>query len=131
MSKRIARISYSEMVRGQAGQETGRREDGATIDGGDDVLQYQSSEEESRWLSGAFTGHLKGDFSWNEHGEELQRECEGRVKIRDLGSNMVLIQSYSVKSTEEEIKALDEWAEFWLDWWRPWTYTDANLRRII
>lgn len=130
-SKRVVGISYSEMVKGRSKKEYYSRENG---EGGEDevnILQFQSSEEEGRWLTGAFTGHLKGEFCWKEHGEELQSEGAGRINVRDLGSNMILIQSCSEKSTEEEILALDEWASFWLDWWRPWSYTDANLRRVI
>lgn len=59
----------------------------------DDILKFQTKEKEEEWLRNAFTGRLKEDFSWKDHGEELQKECGGKLTLIDMGDNQILIKT--------------------------------------
>lgn len=92
---------------------------------------FWSSEEEGSWLRGAFTGRLRDDFLWKFHGEEMQNECIGKLKLVDMGDRLVLIRSESARNTQDELSGFGEWAKNWLEWRRPWRVTDVNQHRLV
>ncbi|XP_057779932.1 uncharacterized protein LOC130998533 [Salvia miltiorrhiza] len=97
----------------------------------DEVIGFQSSEEETSWLRFAYTGYLKEDFVWEEFGEEICSECANHLKIAPLGGNQVLIQGTQQTPINEILKDLDEWSSFWFEWLRPWSYVDMNTQRNV
>lgn len=123
-SKRFLGCSFSEVLAGN-GRSSSK------TDAAEDLFQFQSHEEDKAWLRDAFTGRLKTEFSWKDHGEEIQQECGGALKLTDMGNQLILIQSTSVDSTEEIINKFDEWTSFWLDWKKPWSHFDVNHYRTI
>lgn len=117
-------VSYADKVRGQGRCKIKARQEVAGDGDMDEEVSFQSTEEESKWLREAFTGRLKGEFTWVDHGEEILSEC-------DMGSGMLLLQSGSEKTTNEVINGLDEWSRFWMDWCKPWAYVDVNWSREV
>lgn len=92
---------------------------------------FLSTEDEGSWLHGALTARLKDDFLWKFHGEDLQNEYFGRLKMTDMGDRMVLIRSETERSTDEVIQGFEEWANWWFDWWHPWRSSDINQRCLV
>lgn len=97
----------------------------------EEAFQFQCKEAESAWLRDAFTGRLKDSFSWKDHSEELQQECGGKLVLTDMGNQLVLIQSAMNEKTEKAINCFDEWTSFWMDWCKPWTFTDVSQQRFV
>lgn len=121
---RIQGLSYSDVL-------SGRRRLPPEASMEEEQLMFSSQEEEGEWLRGAYTGRLKDEFSWRDHGEEIQQECSGKLILRDMGNHLILIQSETRGSTDQMIQGFDEWASFWLDWWKPWSAIDVNQHRSI
>lgn len=96
-----------------------------------ETLEFQSTEQEGQWLKGAHIGYLKEKFSWNDHREELRSECAGILSLKNIGNNLILLQSEREQDTAEVIKGLDEWSEFWFEWWREWRKSDVCQNRIV
>lgn len=121
-------ISYSEVVRGSSGRVSSEAGRGVQVSmgGKDDEVIFQSTIDEEGWLEGAVVACLKAQFTWEEHGEEIQEECEGKLTVRNMGGNLVLIQDTNGNNTMEVIKGFEGWSEFWLEWRREWQYTDVN-----
>ncbi|XP_057808529.1 uncharacterized protein LOC131023008 [Salvia miltiorrhiza] len=118
---RHAGVSFKEAL-------TGAKDD-KELD--DETFQFQTTEEDLVWLNGAFTGYIKSEFLWEEVQEEINSECAGCFKLKSLGGNMVLIQSSNEQTTEENLNKLNEWRDFWLQWWRPWKSVDINYQRVV
>lgn len=72
-------------------------------------ISFQSKDSETAWLKGCYTGYLKTDFYWEENGEEIQCECAGKIKLTNMGSNIMLIQSLDGDHLEKILSDLDEW----------------------
>ncbi|KAL6569586.1 hypothetical protein OROMI_014100 [Orobanche minor] len=128
-SRRVEGVSYAERVTGKSG-----RQEVPKVDEKEEsirVVEFQSSEEDRRWLEGSFTGLLKDCFSWEEHGEELQCECAGSLTISPLGNNLLLLRKGKNRSVAETLKGYEEWSSFWLSWCRPWKGEDVNQTREI
>lgn len=108
-SRRNDGTLYSEAVTGiKKGGEENDRVGRAIAEKND--MEYQSSPAERTWLEKCYTGHLKSDFSWSEHGEEIQSECGNRLKLRFMWNNLVLIQG----AEDEAVNVIiDEWLKFW------------------
>lgn len=94
-------------------------------------LTFQTLDSENEWLKGAVTGYLKDQFSWEEHGEELHEECAGKLRLTNMGSNLILIQNEKEWEVREVIKGYEDWTGHWLKWWRDWRNTDVNLSRKV
>lgn len=129
--RRVKEVTYSEALKGKRNTAKGEKQEEVGEFRADYDIHFQSTEVEGKWLKGAYSGYLKKEFTWCEHGEEIQNEGGGNLKILDMGSNMVLIQSTTEKETGEIIEGLDEWVNFWMDWCRPWTYTDVSQNRSV
>lgn len=94
-------------------------------------LEFTSMEEEGRWLRGAFVACMKSHFSWDDHGEELSSECVGKLKVRYLGDNLLLIQGEKEDDTAKVLNGFDEWTDVWFEWWRSWQPTDVCQKRKV
>lgn len=96
-----------------------------------DVINFQSIESEKKWLDGVSTGFLKREFNWEEHGEELQEECAGKLSLTTLGGNLILIKSMTDKATRTILEEFDEWRGYWFEWTRQWTDIDVIQNREV
>lgn len=66
-------VSYADILEGRKHKgDKGGKENGAGTSE-EEVLVFASEDNENSWLRGAFTGVLKDEFSWREHGKELVR----------------------------------------------------------
>lgn len=98
-----------------------------------ETIHFQSKEGERDWLRGlrAYTGRLNSGFSWQEHGEELKSGCAGLLRLRYLGSNLMLIHGEKETITLEVLEGLDKWAISWFEWWKEWKASDTNRCRTV
>lgn len=97
----------------------------------DDIINFKSDEAEKQWLNGCYTGFLKREFNWEEHGEELQEECAGKLSLTTLGGNLILFKSLTDKSTRMTLDEFDEWGDYWFEWTRQWTDIDVVQNRVV
>lgn len=96
-----------------------------------EILSYKTTFEDRKWLEDCYSGCLKSEFSWDEHGEELLEESSGILSLRQLGSNLILIQSASERSTEDVLFEFDEWSSYLFEWIRSWKDIDVNSNRRV
>ncbi|XP_057806192.1 uncharacterized protein LOC131021120 [Salvia miltiorrhiza] len=118
---RKAGISFKDILTGNEGKETRAEE----------VLHFKPTEEEKAWILGAVTGLLKNEFLWEEVKDEIIGECSGKLKVSTLGGNLVLFQSACGDPTEEILKEMDEWFQFWFLWSRKWKIGDVSHQRVV
>lgn len=83
------RRQFAEVLKGWK-DRGGKQEEGVGEQRAE-TLVFHPTEEEGRWLKRAHIGLLKDHYSWEDHGEELQAECGGKLRLRDLGNNLILI----------------------------------------
>lgn len=112
-------LRYAEVLRGRDKAVSTEKQSIKRSESEGDIVFFQSTEDDVAWLREAFTGCLKKSFSWSEHDDELQNESVGKLKLSDMGNNLVLIRSEGEEKTSEVIKGFEEWSSFWFDWWRP------------
>ncbi|XP_057803176.1 uncharacterized protein LOC131018474 [Salvia miltiorrhiza] len=120
-AKRMMGVSFKEVLTGSKEGESGPS----------DLLQFKTSDEETRWLDGAFTGFIKDEFLWEEINEEINSEIAGKLKVTTMGGNLVLIRSVCDAPTEKVLTEMDEWSEFWFQWKRKWNVVDVFQQRVV
>lgn len=77
---------------------------------------FQSVGSEREWLKGALTGCLKEQYYWEEYGEEIREECAEKLKITNLGSNLVLMQSETEVGASGVTIGYEDWTGYWSEW---------------
>lgn len=122
------RRCFVEVVKGNTSLGGAKEEVGGERE---NVVVFKSSADEEKWLEGAHVGLLKHQYSWETHGEELNAECGDKLKLRDLGNNLVLIQGEEKENTAAVIKGFEEWTAHWFEWWRKWSPAVTPQRRSI
>ncbi|XP_057811397.1 uncharacterized protein LOC131025616 [Salvia miltiorrhiza] len=120
-AKRMLGVSFKEVLTGSKEGESGPS----------DLIQFKTSDEETRWLDGAFTGFIKDEFLWEEINEEINSESAGKLKVTTMGGNLVLIRSVCDAPTEKVLTEMDEWSEFWFQWKRKWNVVDVFQQRVV
>ncbi|KAL8462221.1 hypothetical protein ACS0TY_033324 [Phlomoides rotata] len=127
-------ISFKEaVIRGQSKNVEQRLE---TMDieqklDRDNLVVFDTKENERKLLKKCSVALLKDTFSWEEHGEEIQSECGKKLSLCYVGDNAVLINNISDFHMDEMIKNMDEWFSYWFEWVRPWKPTNVCHRRKI
>ncbi|XP_057793182.1 uncharacterized protein LOC131009792 [Salvia miltiorrhiza] len=115
----------------QSGKSFAEAIGGSAVPPADEIIGFQTTEEERTWLLKSFTGYVKSDFLWEDFEEEINSECASMLRISSLGGNLVIIQSIDHRPVQELLNGLDEWVSFWFEWVRPWSYVDVQTQRTV
>lgn len=124
-------VSFLEVVKGTRGETAKEGRVQRAVEVGSEMCHFLSEDEDGERLKDAFIGCLKSEFRWKVHENEMLEESAGRLKLTDMGNNLVLIQGTKEMKMEEELKGWDEWCDYWLEWARPWKCTDVNQSRLV
>lgn len=114
--------SFAQAVKGCGCPSIGRQESKKEF-------IFIPTEEENCWLEKARVGRLKKEFTWEENGEEIQEEAQGKLVVKTLGEDLILINP----SNEDEDTQCpeEEWEKFWFMWVRAWKPEDVCQRRAV
>lgn len=58
-------------------------------------------------------------------------ECAGKLRLRNLGNNRILIHGKKKDETARVLQEFKDWTTSWLEWWRIWAPADVCHSRQV